>query len=186
MSDTPTPRTHAALLPDGEYRGPLVWAETAPQLERELAEAKETIAMMETRHGATMLYHQAQMDDCVKIFQRAEQLQRELAEAMDDAEAWKREAQISEARLRGEKHQDDNGIVSPSEIVTKLHIELDEVTKQRDALAEALLEYVKITQPGVGMQEMSKIGGRLLFYEGLRECRKIAEKALAATKGGGL
>jgi hypothetical protein len=38
MSDTPTPRTQAALLPDGEYRGPLVWAETARQLERELAE----------------------------------------------------------------------------------------------------------------------------------------------------
>jgi hypothetical protein len=38
MSDTPTPRTQAALLPDGEYRGPLVWAESARQLERELAE----------------------------------------------------------------------------------------------------------------------------------------------------
>jgi chromosome segregation ATPase len=35
-------------------------------LERELNEAKETIEMLETRHGATMLCHQAQMDEVTK------------------------------------------------------------------------------------------------------------------------
>ena len=39
-----------------------VSADFARQLERELNDAKETIDMMETRHGATMLCHQAQMD----------------------------------------------------------------------------------------------------------------------------
>ncbi len=35
-------------------------------LKRELAEAKETMEMLETRHGATMLCHQAQMDEITK------------------------------------------------------------------------------------------------------------------------
>jgi hypothetical protein len=36
------------------------------KLERELAEAKENIEMLEIRHGATMLCHQAQMDEITK------------------------------------------------------------------------------------------------------------------------
>jgi hypothetical protein len=36
------------------------------QLERELNETKETIEMLETRHGATMLCHEAQMDEVTK------------------------------------------------------------------------------------------------------------------------
>ena len=36
------------------------------QLERELAEAKETIEMLEIRHGAAMLCHQAQMNEVTK------------------------------------------------------------------------------------------------------------------------
>ena len=43
-----------------------VSADFARQLERELADAKETIAMLEIRHGATMLCHQAQMDEVTK------------------------------------------------------------------------------------------------------------------------
>ena len=93
----------------------------ARELENELNDAKETIDMMETRHGATMLCHQAQMDV---------------------------------------------------------------VTNQRDALAGALQGYLTSTESGGAMQEMAKLSGRLLFYERLRECRKIAEQALAATKGG--
>jgi hypothetical protein len=34
--------------------------------ESELADAKETIEMLEIRHGATMLCHQAQMDEVTK------------------------------------------------------------------------------------------------------------------------
>jgi ABC-type Fe2+-enterobactin transport system substrate-binding protein len=36
------------------------------QLERELAEVKETIEMLETRHGATMFFHQMQMNEVTK------------------------------------------------------------------------------------------------------------------------
>jgi hypothetical protein len=43
-----------------------VSADFARQLERELADAKETIAMLEIRHGATMLCHQAQIDKITK------------------------------------------------------------------------------------------------------------------------
>jgi hypothetical protein len=35
-------------------------------LESQLADAKETIEMLEIRHGATMLCHQAQMDEITK------------------------------------------------------------------------------------------------------------------------
>jgi hypothetical protein len=35
-------------------------------LESEIADAKETIEMLEIRHGATMLCHEAQMDEVTK------------------------------------------------------------------------------------------------------------------------
>jgi hypothetical protein len=107
-----------------------------------------------------------------QIIESHEQLDRELAEAINDAEAWKREAQISEARLRGEKHQDDNGIVSPSEIVTKLHIELAEITKQRDALAEYARHKMNCNAyiPADTIRKLP--------------CSCGLEQALAATKGG--
>jgi hypothetical protein len=44
----------------------MVEIEEAQKIERELAEAKETIEMLEIRHGATMLCHQAQMDEITK------------------------------------------------------------------------------------------------------------------------
>jgi hypothetical protein len=62
--------------------------------------------------------------------------------------------------------------------------ELINMTKQRDTLADALQEYLTSTKSGGAMQEMAKLSGRVLFYERLRECRKIAEQALAAMKGG--
>jgi hypothetical protein len=65
-----------------------------------------------------------------------------------------------------------------------LEREIAEVTKQRDALADALQGYLTSTESGGAMQEMAKLSGRVLFYERLRECRKIAEQALADTKGG--
>jgi hypothetical protein len=68
---------------------------------------------------------------------------------------------------------------------SNIELQLAEVTKQRDALEEALRKYLEVTEPGIGMKEMSKIGGRLLFFQKLRECQKIAANALAATKGGG-
>jgi hypothetical protein len=70
MNDTPTPRTDA-LMPDQGHKRTIyehiqVMETHARQLERELAEAKETIEMLETRHGATMLCHEAQMDEVTK------------------------------------------------------------------------------------------------------------------------
>jgi hypothetical protein len=70
MNDTPTPRTDA-LIPTQEngrtlYDHAQIMEIHARQLERELAEAKETIEMLETRHGATMLCHEAQMDEVTK------------------------------------------------------------------------------------------------------------------------
>jgi len=40
-NERPTPLTDAAKLPDGEYRGPLIWADFARTLERSLAERTE-------------------------------------------------------------------------------------------------------------------------------------------------
>jgi hypothetical protein len=68
-----------------------------------------------------------------------EQLELELAEAKaeirdlrGDVEAWKRETLIANARLCGEKHPDDNGIVSPDEIIPKLQRELAEAIESRE------------------------------------------------------
>jgi hypothetical protein len=55
---------------------------------------------------------------------KAERYWQELAEAQHDAESWKREALIANARLRGERHPGDNGIVSPGEIIPRLQAEL--------------------------------------------------------------
>jgi septal ring factor EnvC (AmiA/AmiB activator) len=44
----------------------IAFRERNEQLERELSEAKETIEMLETRHGATMLCHEAQMKEITK------------------------------------------------------------------------------------------------------------------------
>jgi hypothetical protein len=51
---------------------------------------------------------------------RTDELFRERDEAREDAEHWKIEYEIIEARLCGVKHERDNGIVSPREIIPKL------------------------------------------------------------------
>jgi hypothetical protein len=58
-----TPRTDDFLSKNSSYLEKLAFMQ---KLERELAEAKETIQMLETRHGATMLCHEAQMDEVTK------------------------------------------------------------------------------------------------------------------------
>jgi hypothetical protein len=160
MNDTPTPRTDALMADQGHkrtiYEHIQVMETHARQLERELAEAKAELKKYTTDSGDDSLYN-------------VRRLRKELTEAKGDAEAWKREAQISDARFRGEKHPDDNGIVSPSEIVTKLHIELAEVTKQRDALSEAL-------------EKLERTAGQSTLWAD--PARHNARKALAATKGG--
>jgi hypothetical protein len=73
MSDTPKTETETWRDEmdhvDTDYtfaQSATVSADFARQLERLLNDAKETIDMMETRHGATMLCHQAQMDEVTK------------------------------------------------------------------------------------------------------------------------
>jgi hypothetical protein len=81
-----TPRTDAAtrMAFSGEYMVPIQDAQklerdlaqykesnaglmrACDKLELELLNAKETIEMLEIRHGATMLCHQAQMDEVTK------------------------------------------------------------------------------------------------------------------------
>lgn len=61
----------------------------------------------------------------------------EISDLQGDVEAWKRETMIANARLRGEKHPDDNGAISPKEIIPKLQRELAE---EREHLAEAKRE----------------------------------------------
>jgi hypothetical protein len=102
--DTPTPRTDA-LMPDQGHKRTIydhiqVMETHARQLERELAEAKENIEMLEIRHGATMLCHEAQMHEVTK--------QRDaLAEAINDmtqlpsSEAYKRGKQALAATKGG-------------------------------------------------------------------------------------
>lgn len=110
----------------------------------------------------------------------AKQLERELAEArkeisdlQGDVEAWKRETMIANARLRGEKHPDDNGAISTKEIIPKLQRELSEVTKQRDALVEALDNCLG------GYDVPSEIAVMT------QEDYAFAKSALSAVKGGG-
>jgi hypothetical protein len=63
MSDTPRTKAATRMAFTSEH---MVEIEEAQKIERELAEAKETIEMLEIRHGATMLCHQAQMDEITK------------------------------------------------------------------------------------------------------------------------
>jgi len=58
------------------------------------------------------------------------QSKRKLREAREDAEHWKTEYEIVEYRLRGKKHQRDNGIMAEDEIIPKLTRERDEAQKE--------------------------------------------------------
>jgi len=60
------------------------------------------------------------------------QSKRKLREAREDAEHWKTEYEIVEYRLRGKKHQRDNGIMAEDEIIPKL-------TRERDEAREAFV-----------------------------------------------
>jgi len=79
MSTTPTPRTDADKRQQylAGYTHPSGW-EFARQLERELAEAKETIETMEMRHAATMLHGQTVVDEANKLRAENERLRNTL------------------------------------------------------------------------------------------------------------
>ena len=126
-------------------------------------------------------------------------LQRELAEArkeisdlQGDVEAWKRETMIANARLRGEKHPDDNGAISTKEIIPKLQRELAEAREQRDMLAKALdlsLEIlIALIDDNEGVYDLVvTTTNKNTGEENEMSVRKALEEsiaALAAAKGG--
>lgn len=90
----PTPRTDAAQLPDGEYRGPLVWSDFARQLERELADKSESLAF------------QTQLNR--EVIEREKQTFAELAAEREQVAVWKHEAR----RLADELEKFDEKAIS--------------------------------------------------------------------------
>lgn len=108
----------------------------------------------------------------IKVLQRElSEARKEISDLQGDVEAWKRETMIANARLRGEKHPDDNGAISTKEIIPKLQRELSEAREQRDTLAEAL-EMVTTHNPVDNQCDNGY------------SPRYVAKQALAAVKGG--
>jgi len=103
-----------------------------------------------------------------ELREQRDRLQNELNELKEDRDAWKSEALIMDARLRGVKHPNDNGIFSPDEVIPKLEREIAAVTEQRDRLAEALR---------IVMADY-RLDGRVSA-----EADMLAREALAAAKG---
>ena len=60
----------------------------------------------------------------------AGRFERERDEAREDAEHWKTEYEIVADRLRGKKHERDNGIIAEDEIIPKLTRERDEAREK--------------------------------------------------------
>ncbi len=124
------------------------------QLEEKAAEAlacvqKAETIMAELGHTkyslsgmcSAAMRHDLEKEVCELLGELAE-AREEISDLQGDVEAWKRETMIANARLRGEKHPDDNGAISPKEIIPKLQRELAEAREQRDALTKAMTEYM--------------------------------------------
>ena len=98
----------------------------------------ERIAELESELEEVRGYYTSALDSERMWRAKADCYWQELADAQGDAEAWKREAMIGNARLRGEMHPDDNGIVSPDEIIPRLQAELETERALADRLALSL------------------------------------------------
>lgn len=79
------------------------------------------------------------------VLHHARKLELERDEAQKETECyreftehWKIEYEIVEARLRGKKHQRDNGIISEEEIIPKLTRERDEAREALDCLLSVI------------------------------------------------
>jgi hypothetical protein len=88
--------------------------------------------------GIHTCHDQCKRPMCVMRRER-DRLQNELNELKEDRDAWKSEALIMDARLRGVKHPNDNGIFSPHEVIPKLERELAEAREQIAANHKATL-----------------------------------------------
>ncbi|MFN4909405.1 MAG: hypothetical protein ACK5H0_10290 [Bacteroidota bacterium] len=142
-----------------------------------------------------------QRDCAIRILKR---VQEQCDELKEDRDAWKSEALIMDARLRGVKHPNDNGIFSPDEVIPKLEREIASVKEQRDRLAEELNEIKEEygtwwAQKRIAIDELKDVTEqRDRLAEALRvviadyrldgrvsaEADMLASEALAAVKGG--
>jgi hypothetical protein len=96
------------------------------------------------------------------------------SETREDLQHWKTEYEIVVARLRGEKHPRDNGIIAPDEIIPKLTCERDEARgeqcsiqcafeESQDKIEELERERDEALKPnGVGVSIMTITGGMTL------------------------
>ena len=134
--------------------------DTMTAIERELAAAREEIALLktnlkiQTNHTENAVQDRA--DEHIELHNQIQELTeqrdglleqqgqwrlssvcRELVEQRDD---FKTELDIANLRLKGKRHPDDNGIMADGEIDVKA------LTEQRDRLAEAL-EQLMAYQP---------------------------------------
>jgi uncharacterized coiled-coil DUF342 family protein len=122
-----------------------------------------------------------------------DRLQNELNELKEDRDAWKSEALIMDARLRGVKHHNDNGSFSPDEVIPKLERELAAVTEELDGLRQSILD---LSHPNMKLllkernevrEQRDRLAEALKKFEGCFDCYGCvgtAEEALAAVKGG--
>lgn len=101
----------------------------ARQLERERDAARDGFVMA--------------VDEMVQAQSQLREAKRERDEAREFTEHWKIEYEIVEDRLRGKKHQRDNGIISEEEIIPKLTRERDEAIAARKASAAGFLEQIQ-------------------------------------------
>jgi len=74
---------------------------------------------------------------CVDI-EFARKLERERDQAREELEHWKIEYDIVEARLRGIKHERDNGIISENEVIPKLKRERNQARDQVEELTAVI------------------------------------------------
>jgi predicted RNase H-like nuclease (RuvC/YqgF family) len=127
--------------------------------------------------GIHTCHDQCKRPMCVMRRER-DRLQNELNELKEDRDAWKSEALIMDARLRGVKHPNDNGIFSPDEVIPKLERELAETGEERDRLAEAMDRIAVLYES----KEMTGTVDQRIADA--YDMRCMARAALAAVKGG--
>jgi predicted nuclease with TOPRIM domain len=71
-------------------------------------------------------------------YNRFDELERERDQAREELEHWKIEYDIVEARLRGIKHERDNGIISENEVIPKLKRERNQARDQVEELTAVI------------------------------------------------
>jgi hypothetical protein len=116
------------------------------EMEKNLFEARSNVKKLEEELDDALAELQSMTrkrdNALLSIATLGDQHERECAELKEERDAWKSEALIMDARLRGVKHPNDNGIVSPDEVIPKLESEIVALkeTAERYRLAANLFE----------------------------------------------